>query len=216
MTNGLLRRAFLAVPAVALAGVLLLHPTDERDTIYESVGPVVDDWITVHTALLFAFPLLALATALLLRGIGGRAARVARISLAFFAVFYTAWEVMVGLSTGILADYANGLSPAERAGAAGAIQDLNEHWITQVTLVLGSLGWIVAMIATAVAVRGVGARWPAVVLLGLASAFAVHPPPVGPVALLCFAAAAMLVPDVRARAARSKAEDVPDTAIVAR
>jgi hypothetical protein len=189
----------MVVPALALAAVLTIHPTDQADTIYESVSPVVDDWITVHVALLLAFPLLALATAMLVRGIEGRAATLARVSLVFFAVFYTAWEVMVGLATGILTQYANGLPAAEQAGAAGAIEDLNGHWVTQVTLTLGSLGWIVAVVAVAVAVRGIGAGWPAVVLLGLSATFAIHPPPVGPVALFAFAAGALLAEHARSR-----------------
>ena len=197
--KSLARKAFLIVPALVLAAVLTIHPTDQADTIYESVSPVADDWITVHVALLFAFPLLALATAMLVRGIEGRAATVARVSLVFFAVFYTAWEVMVGLTTGILTKYANGLPGAEQAGAAGAIEDLNGHWMTQVTLTLGSLGWIVAIVAAAVAMRGIGAGWPAVVLLGLSATFAIHPPPVGPVALVAFAAGALLAERARSR-----------------
>lgn len=35
----MLRYAFLTVPALVLAGVLLIHPNDEADTVYESVRP---------------------------------------------------------------------------------------------------------------------------------------------------------------------------------
>jgi hypothetical protein len=72
----------------------------------------------------------------------------------FFAVVYTAWEVIVGLSTGLLTDYANGLPAAEQTAVAGAIQDFNEHWVTQVALLIGFSGWVVAMVATAIAARG--------------------------------------------------------------
>jgi hypothetical protein len=197
----LLRPAFMAVPPLVLAGVLLMHPNDEADTVYESVKPVVDDWILVHVVLLLMLPLLALAAFMLLEGLTGRAATVARVAVVFFAVIYTAWEVMVGLSTGILTDYANGLPGAEQAAVAGAIQDFNEHWVTQVALVIGFCGWIVAMVATAIAARGAGARWPAVALLALAAAFVIHPPPVGPIALVCFAAGALLVERARGTAA---------------
>jgi hypothetical protein len=196
----LLRRAFITVPPLVLAGVLLMHPNDEGDTIYGSVRPVVDNWILVHIALLLAFPFLVLAAFMLLGGLRGRAATVARVALVFFAVIYTAWEVMVGLSTGILTDYANGLPVAQQAAVAGAIQDFNEHWVTQVALLVGFAGWVVAMVATAIAARAAGARWPAVALLGLASAFVIHPPPIGPVALVCFAAGALLVERTRTRA----------------
>ena len=82
------------------------------------------------------------------------AATVARGALVFFAVVYTAWEVIVGLSTGLLTDYANGLPAAEQTAVAGAIQDFNEHWVTQVALLIGFSGWVVAMVATAIAARG--------------------------------------------------------------
>ena len=196
----LLRRALLSVPPLVLAGVLLKHPNDEGETIYQSVKLVVDDWLLVHVVLLLMLPLLALAVFLLLGGLTGRAATVARVALVFFAVVYTAWEVMVGLGTGILTDYANGLPAAEQTAVAGAIQDFNEHWVTQVALLIGFSGWVVAMVATAIAARGAGARWPAIALLGLASAFVIHPPPVGPVALVCFAAGALLVERARTRA----------------
>jgi hypothetical protein len=196
----LLRRTLLTAPPLVLAGVLLKHPNDEGETIYQSVRPVVDDWILVHITLLLAFPFLALAAFLLLNGLRGRAATVARVALVFFAVVYTAWEVMVGLSTGILTDYANGLPVAEQAAIAGAIQDFNEHWVTQVALLIGFSGWVVAMVATAIAARGAGAGWLAVALVGIAAAFVIHPPPVGPVALVCFAAGALLVERARTRA----------------
>jgi len=73
----LLRRAFITVPPLVLAGVLLMHPNDEGDTIYESVRPVVDNWVLVHIALLLAFPFLVLAAFMLLGGLRGRAATVA-------------------------------------------------------------------------------------------------------------------------------------------
>jgi hypothetical protein len=64
----LLRRAFITVPPLVLGSVLRMHPNDEADTIYESVRPVVDDWILVHVLLLLALPFLALAGFMLLRG----------------------------------------------------------------------------------------------------------------------------------------------------
>jgi hypothetical protein len=38
-------------------------------------------------------------------------------------------------------------------------------------------------------------------LLGFSALFAIHPPPVGPVGLVCFVAAAVLIERVRARGA---------------
>jgi hypothetical protein len=71
-----------------------------------------------------------------------------------------------------------------------------------VARLLGFFGWVVAMLAAAVAFRRAGAGWPVTLLIGFASLFAVHPPPVGPVGLFCFAAAAVLVEGARARGAK--------------
>jgi hypothetical protein len=92
-----------------------------------------------------------------------------------------------------------------RGSRADAIQHYTENAIlgdpVSVSLVLGLLGWVAAMIAAAIALRGAGTGWPATVLVGAAALFAVHPPPVGPAALVCFAAAALLIDRWRVREA---------------
>jgi hypothetical protein len=198
------RRALLVVPPLAVAGVLLIHPTDQEATIYESVRDQIGPWLTVHLVLLVGFPLLALATYVLLDGLVGRAATVARVSLLFFLAFYTAYEAIVGLATGIAAEYANGLDGAARGGAAAVIEELNRHWIVNTAVMIGSIAWIVAMVATAVAVQRVGVRWPALALLGVSAIFVLHPPPFGPVALVAFAAAATLIERTRTRTAAER------------
>ena len=202
MTRVLLRRLFLVAMPLALAVVLWFHPPG-GDNIYEGVRDDVDAWLFVHTAFLLFTPLLAIATYLLLSGLESRAAAVSRVALVFFLVFYTAYEVTVGVGTGVLVEYANGLPAVEQAAVADAIQDYNGSAILgdplSVSLVLGLVGWVVAMIAAAVALRRAGAGWPVTVLVGVAALFAVHPPPVGPAALVCFAAAAALIERARAR-----------------
>lgn len=202
--NIVLRRLLLVGAPLAVAGVLMFHPTDEVDTIYESVRPDVGMWIFVHFALLFGLVALAYAVWALLDGIDGRAAKVARIALAPFLVFYTAWEMAVGLGTGVLTQYAKGLPAGEEAAVSGAIQDINENLFpVGVALIIGSLGWIVAAVCAAIALHKSGAGLAVTVLVGLSAAFVVHPPPVGPPALVAFALAAALVERSRARATRA-------------
>jgi lysylphosphatidylglycerol synthetase-like protein (DUF2156 family) len=192
-----LRRVFLVATPLVLAVVLWFHPPGGEHGVYEGVRHDVGDWLFVHTAFLFFMPLMALAVFLLLRGLQGRAATVSRISLIVFLVFYTAYEVTVGLGTGILVDYANGLPASEQAVVADAIQYYNEDNVlgdpVSVSLIAGLLGWMVAMVSAAVAFRRAGAGWPLTLLVGLSALFAIHPPPVGPAALVCFAAAAVLI-----------------------
>jgi hypothetical protein len=206
-----LRRLFLVATPLALAVALWWHPAGGTD-IYEDVRDDVGAWLFVHTAFLFFTPLLGIATYLLLRGLESRAATVSRVALVFFLVFYTAYEVTVGTGTAILVDYANGLPPAEQAAVAGAIQDYNQNWILSdpsVSFFLGGLGWIVAMVAAAVAFRHARASWPVTLLVGFAALFAMHPPPVGPLGLVCFAAAAVLIERAMARDTQALALNAP-------
>jgi hypothetical protein len=203
MTLVLLRRLFLVATPLALAVVLWFHPPGGED-VYEGVRGDVGAWLFVHTGFLLLTPLLAIAAYVLLGSLKNRAATVSRVALIFFLVFYTAYEVTVGVGTGILVDYANGLPPGEQAVVADAIQDYNRNWILSdpsLSFVLGTLGWVVAMVAAAVAFRRAGAGWLVTLLVGFAALFAVHPPPVGPVALLCFATASVLIEWARAREA---------------
>ena len=202
MTLVVLRRLFLVATPLTLAVVLWFHPPG-GETVYGGLRDDVNAWIFVHTFLLLLTPLLAIAAYLLLGGLTSRAATVSRVALIFFLAFYTAYEVTVGLGTGILVDYANGLPAAEQAAVADAIQHYNESGIlgdpVSISLILGFFGWVVAMVAAAVAFRRAGAGWPVTLLIGFAALFAVHPPPVGPVGLCCFAAAAVLIERARAR-----------------
>jgi hypothetical protein len=50
----------------------------------------------------------------LLRGIDGTAARISRLALVPFVVFYSAWEMLRGTGNGILIDQVSGLP--ERSG----------------------------------------------------------------------------------------------------
>ncbi len=192
----LLRLTFLVGTPLVLAVILWFHPPG-GETVYEGIRDDVGEWLFVHTAFLFFIPLIAAVVYLLLRGLESRAATVSRISLVFFLVFYTAYEVTVGLVSGILIDYANGLPAAEQAAVADAIEYLNHDDILadpiSVALFLGFFGWVVALIAAAVAFRRSGSGWGVTILVGIAAVFAIHPPPVGPIALVCLAIAAVLI-----------------------
>jgi hypothetical protein len=198
-----IRTALLAAAPLALAVVLWWHPPGGTN-VYEGVSDDVGAWLFVHTAFLLATPLLGIAAFVLLNGLSSRAATVSRVALVFFLVFYTAYESNVGVGTGVLVDYANGLPAAEQSVVAGAIQDYNRNAIItdpSLSLFLGTFGWIVAMVAAAVAFRRAGAGWPVTLLIGFSAVFAIHPPPIGPIGLVFFAAGVVLVERGRARGA---------------
>ena len=84
---------------------------------------------------------------------------MSRLSLALFLIFYTAYEVTVGLGTGVLVDYANGLPPAEQAAVAAAIQDSTPTTSLPIlcrSRLSSASGWVVALVAVAVELQACG------------------------------------------------------------
>jgi hypothetical protein len=89
------RVVVIAGPAVVLAGLGLTHPQDLSATS-------APWWTTLHVLLLPLFPLLALSLWLLLRGLPGPVAWVARTAAYGYAAFYTALDVLAGIAAGEL------------------------------------------------------------------------------------------------------------------
>jgi hypothetical protein len=200
--------AFLIGVPLAWAVLLLFHPGGEGD-IYPALRDDVTRWLVVHVGTLVFIPLLAVAIYLLVRGIETTAARVCRIALALFALFYTAWEVLMGIGTGVLVQDVNGLPVAERGTGSTLVNDFTENILVRdfgVFNSIGSLSLITATIAAGIALRqqaGVPLSVP--ILLGLCGfMIAAHPPPFGPIGLVLFMTAVLLYARSQA-AARTRA-----------
>jgi hypothetical protein len=189
--------AFIIGVPLAWAVLLLFHPSGEGDELYADLQDDVTRWQVVHVGMLLFIPLFATVVYLLLRGIEGTAAMVSRIALVPFVVFYSAWEALYGIGDGILADEVNGLPEADRELGAELIQDFSENALIMnfgIFAGIGTIGLIVAMIAAGVALRThAGASLSVAVLLAI-SGFLItgHPPPFGPIGLVCFVVAVLL------------------------
>ena len=84
----------------------------------------------------------------------------------------------------------------QRPAVADAIQSLGDNVIVGdpgIVAMVGSLAWVVAVVAAAIAYRQVGAPLLATILLALSFMVVSHPPPIGPIGLLCFAGAVALL-----------------------
>jgi hypothetical protein len=197
--------AFMLGVPLAWAVLLLFHPGGDATDIYGSARDDVTPFLVVHLGTLLFIPLMAVVFYLLLRGIPGKAAKVSRIALVPFVVFYSAWETLQGIANGVLVDQVNALPASERARGAALVQDFAESPLVRemgVRSVIGSLGLIVALIAAAVALRReAGASAPVAALLGV-SGFLImaHPPPFGPIGLAMFILAVVLFARSRATA----------------
>ena len=188
---------FLVGVPLAWAILLLFHPGGEGEELYNDLQDQVTRMLVVHIGMLLFIPLMAVVVYVLLRDLEGTAALVSRIALAVYVVFYGAWEALYGIGLGILGDAVNGLPETERATGAAVIQEYGENVLIRgfgVLVSIGSVAFIIAMIAAGVALRRHASAPLAVpILLGL-SGFLItaHPPPFGPTGLALFIAAVLL------------------------
>jgi hypothetical protein len=189
--------AFLVGVPLAWAILLLFHPGGEGDQIYADLDGDGTRMLVVHVGTLVFIPLIAVAFYLLLRGIESTAARVSRIALVLFVVFYGAWEALQGIANGVLVDEVSGLPEADRAVGAELIQEFAESPLVRdagVLSAIGGIALIVAAIAAGLALRDAGApRWAPAVFGVAGLLITAHPPPYGPTGLVIFAVAALLV-----------------------
>ena len=192
------RRALLIGAPVALAVVELFHPLYSTDAL-EQLLPVADRWLLVHLLQAPLIGLLALAAYLIVDGLEGYAARIARVGAITFGLLYVALDSVAGIATGVLARSATSLAAAEQVVAAAAIDELFSDPLVgggpSVVTIAASAAWLVAVLAAALALRGAGAHRIAVVLIGLSALLFPlgHTPPNAQLALGCFAAGVALL-----------------------
>jgi hypothetical protein len=162
--------AFLIGVPLLWAILLLFHPTGDGDEFYPIVRDQVTAWQVVHVGTLLLVPLLACVVYLLLRGVVGVAALLRRTAIAVFAVFYTAFEVLIGLGTGILIEQVNALPAAQRATGARLVEDFTDSSLIRTFELIGSFAWLIAVAAAGVALfRRAAARSSVAVVLRIGS-----------------------------------------------
>lgn len=193
--------AFVLGVPLAWGAVLLFHPTGDGDRFYPIVREQVTPWLVVHLATMVFVPLMAVVLVILLRGVNGRAARVSRLAIPVFAVFYTAWEAVLGIGTGVLVDVVNETSVADRASGAALVEDYAGSDVVRALEYTGNLAWLVAVVAAAIALRNAHSLHWGVVVLFVVSAplIAAHVTPFGPVGLVLFVIAVVIVGQRSAR-----------------
>lgn len=204
--------AFLIGVPLAWALLLLFHPTGEGEDFYPVVADELTAWLTVHIGTLLFVPLLATAIYLLVRGIEGAAARIARIALVPFVLFYAAWETLIGIGMGLLVDDVSGRPESEQAAGAALVEDFADDGVVRAFELIGTGSLLVALPAAGIALRrGAHAPLAVPILLVLAALpIAWHVTPFGQVGLGLFVVAVILV--VRGRSEAAAAPIVHPTA----
>jgi hypothetical protein len=173
-------RLMVATPLVFAVLLTALHPIG-GSSFYDAIAANQTRWIAIHLIGLILFPAMELIVWQLLRGVPGRAARVGRLALLPFGVFYVAWEAVIGIGSWILVHSGQ---PESAVNALTSSPIMGDPGIVNV---LGSCGWITALIAAALAYRSRGAQTRTVVLIAAGSLMVWHPAPIGPLALIALA-----------------------------
>lgn len=204
---------FLIATPVAWALLLLFHGNPGA-RVYDALADDSSRWLAVHLGSLVFIGLMGAAVFLLVRDLPGVAARISRLAILPFVLFYGTGEGVLGVATGVLVDHANDVPEEQRMAAADSVQALWDEFITGDLLIgVGSVAWVVAVFAAAAAYRNVGAALAASILLAASAIVVFHAPPFGPAGLICFAiGAGLLIRDRRAAGGHSAVLPAPHTA----
>lgn len=158
----------LAAPLLWIV-IALIHPDEPEQS---------GRWIFVHFAQLVLTPFLAFAVWTLLDGIRSLAATVSRIALVAWMVFFSAYDSVAGIATGLLARHAEELAGAEQVAMTSAVEYLHNDGLLPGAAVLlavaPTVAWPITVIVGAVALHQAGARRSTVAALCLSALFAFH------------------------------------------
>lgn len=185
-----LSRALLyAAGPLLWAALILFHPMPTADSPFDGINEVVDRWLIVHVGQLLLTPLLFLAVWRLLDGLSSMAATISRGALVVWTVFFSAYDAVQGIATGLLVRHAAGLPDAQQSDVAGALDYLVRDSrlagdFSFLQMVAGA-AWITVAVTAAIALHHANASNSVVVLAGVSTVFAMHmaPAAIGLVAL---------------------------------
>jgi hypothetical protein len=178
------RRAVLFGVPLLYVVLGLLH-TDNPE-----VGDETGLFIWLHIAQLFLIGGLAYMLWLLVEGLDGRAARVARALILPFVILYTALDAVLGIAWGIVTEKANELPVADQAATGRLVDALLEPEPLGYILYFGAgLLWLAVALAVVTALGRSAPRLALVLMAIGASVFALgHARPVGPIGMTLFLA----------------------------
>jgi hypothetical protein len=190
---GTARRVLMLAPPLALAVLEIFHPQPDQNA--QAVMDVATWFATFHAIQLVLIGLVALSVLLLADSFGHAAAWTTRLGIGAFLVFFSAYDALAGIGTGLAMRHARDLPAAQQDGIFDAVKDWPGFDPSAFSLnVVGTLGWVVAVGALALAARRAGAPRAQWIFIGLAALFLLggHPFPFGTLAFGSLFVAALL------------------------
>lgn len=187
-------RVLVLAPPLALAVFEVFHP--QPDETAQGLMDVATWFLAFHMIQLALIGLVALSVLLLADEFGCARSWAVRLGIGGFLVFYSAYDSVAGIGTGLAMRNARDLPPAQQDGVFAAVKD----WpgvdpVVFPLAIVGTLGWIVAVWTLTSAARRAGAPRSQWVFIGLAAFFLLggHPSPFGTLAFGSLFVAGLLV-----------------------
>jgi hypothetical protein len=177
-----LRRALLLTPPFALAVLEIFHP--QPDFNVQALLDASTWFAWFHVIQLVLIGLVAISVLPLAADFGRATAWTTRLGIGVFLVFFSAYDTLAGIGTGLAMNSARNLSAAQQEGVFAVVKDWPGLGPPFALSILGTLGWVVAVGTLALAARRLGASRPEWIALVLAAVFLMggHPFPQGTLA----------------------------------
>jgi hypothetical protein len=176
-----LRRSFLSLAVVGYIVLGAVHPAEIN------VGDATGLYLGLHIVQPLLILLLAWGIWLLVKGLPGRAAQIARIAIVPYAIAYSMLDAIAGVALGQVVRQANGMSAGDAAVVQRLLDGDGTDYIGYGIFIASGLTWFVMALAAAMAVRTIGGLGPTVLIAFGAAIFAVgHPFPPGPIGMALF------------------------------
>ena len=176
-------RTLLVAPPLVFAGFTLLHPQPDENT--QALIDASTWFMAYHMIQLPLIGLVAISVLLLADAFGRASAWPICLGLGTFLVFFSAYDTLAGIGTGLAMRGARELPDAQQDVVYDLVKTwpAADPWVFWLSVV-GTAGWVLALGYLAVAVRAAGAPRAQWVLLGLAAFFLLlgHPAPFGTLA----------------------------------
>lgn len=187
-----LRRALILAPPLVVAVYEIFHP--KPDVNAAAVMDVAGWFALFHAIQLFLFPLLVLSITLLAQNLGVFEHWVTRVGLVLVLVFFSAYDAIAGIATGLAMRAARDLPAAEQ----NAVFEVVKDWpgFEPAVFAIGTVavvGMVLALAMLTLGARRLQVGRGPVILLAVATIVAIggHPFPFGTVAFGCLFLAAL-------------------------
>jgi hypothetical protein len=176
------RRVLLLTPPLALAVLEVFHPNPAHNVQALMDASTWFAWF--HVIQLVLTGLVALSVLLLAADYGRASAWITRLGIGVFLLFFGSYDVLAGIGTGLAMRTARGLPVEQQEGVFSVVEDWPAVGPVFALSIVGTLGWLIAVGALAMAVRRLGGPRPEWIALALAAVFLLggHPFPAGTLA----------------------------------